>query len=84
MGLPQRDWKVAGSFIKELREKPGDEMLCVGMTHINVFRGCWNKFSMTTWKKSAILSQILKIDGMKYGKERSLCLRTPMPLNDSR
>jgi len=31
---------VAGSFIKDLREKPGDEMLSVGMTLVNVFRGC--------------------------------------------
>ena len=38
--LSETVWKVAGSFIKELREKPGDEMLYVGMTHINVFRGC--------------------------------------------
>jgi len=38
--LSETERKVPGSFIKELREKPGDKMLSVGMTHINVFRGC--------------------------------------------
>ena len=38
--LSETVWKVAGSFIKELREEPGDKMLSVGMTQINVFRGC--------------------------------------------
>ena len=38
--LSETVWKVAGSFKKELREKPGDEMLSVGMTQVNVFRGC--------------------------------------------
>jgi len=38
--LSETEGKMAGYFIKELRGKPGDEMLSVGMTHINVFRGC--------------------------------------------